>query len=242
MAASPDGLFYCKCHGDGVVEVKCSWKHRDELSLSEVATSNKDFYLSFHPESGEFSLKRNHPYYYQVQHQMLVTDRKFAIFMSFIENDVAVLYVPVDLVVCEEIKNKCNDYMEKVMLPQLLAEYFIKPNVEKKKVTLIAEPEINPNNTKVCDHDYAAPLPPIPVPSQSFYKICCQNEAKSIEEVVTCSVPECFIKTYHKSCAQPQRQRYTARWKCKTCDSNLRKIKRKSQVESQTVVKKNKGK
>lgn len=46
------------------------------------------------------------------------------------------------------------------MLPQRLAEYFIKPNVEKKKIALIAEPEMNPNNITVCDHDYPAPLPP----------------------------------------------------------------------------------
>jgi hypothetical protein len=28
IAASPDALFHCKCHGMGVIEAKCSWKHR----------------------------------------------------------------------------------------------------------------------------------------------------------------------------------------------------------------------
>lgn len=29
FAASPDGVRNCLCHGEGLVEIKCSYKHRD---------------------------------------------------------------------------------------------------------------------------------------------------------------------------------------------------------------------
>ena len=30
LGASPDGLISCSCCGDGLVEIKCPYKHRDE--------------------------------------------------------------------------------------------------------------------------------------------------------------------------------------------------------------------
>jgi hypothetical protein len=50
--------------------------------------------------------KKKHPYYFQVQHQMMVTNRNFCIFMAFIESDVAVILVPIDAKVVEVIKSK----------------------------------------------------------------------------------------------------------------------------------------
>jgi hypothetical protein len=51
-------------------------------------------------------MEKKHPYYFQVQHQRMVTNRNFCIFMAFIESDVAVILVPIDAKVVEVIKSK----------------------------------------------------------------------------------------------------------------------------------------
>ena len=37
LAASPDGEISCKCHGDGLYEAKCPWKHRNKTMKEYVA-------------------------------------------------------------------------------------------------------------------------------------------------------------------------------------------------------------
>ncbi|KZS04142.1 Uncharacterized protein APZ42_032963 [Daphnia magna] len=128
MAASPDSLFVCECHGRCVVEVKCSWKHRNAASLSQVALDNNDFCLMYDCEEEAFFFKKNHPYFYHIQHQMIVCDCTYGIFMMFIEKDICVISIPFDKVVADEIISKTHKYMRQVMLPQLLCEHYVKSN------------------------------------------------------------------------------------------------------------------
>ena len=37
LAASPDGEISCKCHGDGLYEAKCPWKHINKTMKEYVA-------------------------------------------------------------------------------------------------------------------------------------------------------------------------------------------------------------
>ena len=71
LCASPDALIEYNCCGQGVVEVKCSLCAQ-ESSLEETADAVESFCLDVHP-TGKFQLKRNHPYYFQVQLQMFAS-------------------------------------------------------------------------------------------------------------------------------------------------------------------------
>ena len=68
FVASPDGLIYCDCHGNGVLEIKCPYKYKDGFEKCE---SSQNFLLDLND-----SIKINHEYYYQVQGQMLVLDNR----------------------------------------------------------------------------------------------------------------------------------------------------------------------
>lgn len=74
-------------------------------------------------------MEKKHPYYFQVQHQMMVTNRNFCIFMAFIESDVAVILVPIDAKVVEVIKSKTCMYMKNIILPPLPCEHFLRIKV-----------------------------------------------------------------------------------------------------------------
>ena len=81
LGSSPDGLVSCpceKCKGnpEGVLEVKCPYKSRF-MSVSEASTDPKFFcYL----DNGVVKLKQNHNYYFQVQGQMAISNRKWCDF------------------------------------------------------------------------------------------------------------------------------------------------------------------
>ena len=69
IGASPDGIVCCSCHGESLLEIKCPFKYRENLKGWEF---DKDFPIS---ASGE--IKKLHRYYYQMQHQMFVTNKRF---------------------------------------------------------------------------------------------------------------------------------------------------------------------
>ena len=54
MGASPDGIIKCKCHGKGVLEIKCPFCHK--VASIKGAALNKDFCLKQQPGEEQFRL------------------------------------------------------------------------------------------------------------------------------------------------------------------------------------------
>lgn len=128
MGASSDGFIECDCCGRGIIEAKCSYSHRHAASLTSVALSDANFCLSYNVELKEFQLKQTHPYYYQMQQQMVCSETSFGLLMVFVEDDIAVVNVNRDPVICDEIIAKTKCYSLKVLLPQLLSDCFVSAN------------------------------------------------------------------------------------------------------------------
>lgn len=105
LAATPDGLI-----GQNIiVEVKCPYSARDitpeEAILKKIVKYGKIL-------NGKFQLNRNHPYYFQVQGQLFVCNKKFCYFA---------IWTPKGLMY-ERIK---PDYdLWKTMFPKLKTFYF----------------------------------------------------------------------------------------------------------------------
>ena len=75
LGASPDGITNCSCCGQGILEIKWSFKNR-EKSVEEAARDDPDFCLNSY-----LSLKVKHRYYTQVQFQMYVLHVQFCDFV-----------------------------------------------------------------------------------------------------------------------------------------------------------------
>ena len=79
IGASPDGIVSCKCHTDGLLEVKSLY------SIAHTSPTSPECHLdclSRH-ESGLTSLKHSHQYYSQIQAQMGVTGYKWCDFFIY---------------------------------------------------------------------------------------------------------------------------------------------------------------
>lgn len=57
IAASPDGIFKCPCHGSTVIEIKCPFSHRNKMLL-DAAKEDFGFCLSV-GENGVLYLKNS---------------------------------------------------------------------------------------------------------------------------------------------------------------------------------------
>lgn len=67
LAASPDGMFTCKCCNPATIEVKCPYSVRNENLHNLEAYKRVEF---LEDVMGEPRLKRSHKYYTQMQAQM----------------------------------------------------------------------------------------------------------------------------------------------------------------------------
>ena len=116
LGASPDGLVLCSCHGKGLLEIKCPFKYRENLKGWQ--------YDPTFPISPDGDIRTSHKYYFQMQHQMLVTNVQFTYFYIWsngpdIENFLIVKVVKDDDF-CTKLLEKYDKLFNIVILPELL--------------------------------------------------------------------------------------------------------------------------
>ena len=85
FGATPDGIVSCDCCGDGIVEIKCPFCKRN-AKLVDAADDGK-FCLT-RTTDGALELKHTHPYYYQVQMQIFVSQTDYCDFVVWTEDDI----------------------------------------------------------------------------------------------------------------------------------------------------------
>lgn len=74
LAASPDGLI----ENNSIVEIKCPASIKD-FTPQEAFENKKLNFMNF--IDGELKLKTSHDYYYQIQGQLHITERKYCYFV-----------------------------------------------------------------------------------------------------------------------------------------------------------------
>lgn len=80
LGASPDGMISCECCGNGVLEIKCTYKYKDELPTSAIALSDRNYCLK-QDETGKIIFSNSHQYYDQVQGQMAICNLRTEVFL-----------------------------------------------------------------------------------------------------------------------------------------------------------------
>ena len=81
LAASPDLEVECDCCGLGLVEIKCPYSIKGEIPTSENLVYLREVTDSSNQKN--ITLKENSSYYFQVQGQMGVTNRKYCDFFIY---------------------------------------------------------------------------------------------------------------------------------------------------------------
>lgn len=124
MGASTDAFVSCACCGNGVVEVKCPYKYRDNTIPEYMDAKDSCFELG----ANGIQLKRNHAYYYQVQAQLHVCDVRYCDFVVCTfpsdEATIAVVRTYKDASFWEECFKKAACFFRVCILPELLGKCY----------------------------------------------------------------------------------------------------------------------
>lgn len=127
LGASPDGLL-----GDEtIIEIKCPYTCRHKQITPETVS-----YIVPGDREGEYKLKKETPYYYQIQGQMYCSGRKYCNLIIFTFKDMKVVFVDRDeefINYMLEVLNKYYvDYFKKALFNKYLYKNYletIKPKV-----------------------------------------------------------------------------------------------------------------
>lgn len=114
ISASPDLLVHCKCCGEGLCEVKCPESIKDQ----RPSPANVPYLISL--EDGKVSLKKKHPYYYQIQGQMGILERKYCEFFVFTHHGHICVRETFDLEKFNEIMEDMTWFWENYIVDELL--------------------------------------------------------------------------------------------------------------------------
>lgn len=115
LAASPDGISTCDCHGDAVLEIKCPFKYKNLCSTEILQIQDPTFCLDTHG-----SLKKAHQYYDQVQTQMLVTNCAQCNFVIWTEPGLVIANVSRDEEHVTHLLHQTKVFVETHLFPELL--------------------------------------------------------------------------------------------------------------------------
>lgn len=113
LAASPDGLI----GDDAIIEIKCPYKI-SEMSPKE-AIENKIIDCCI-LENDMLKLKRTHNYYYQVQGQLHVTQRKFCYFVLWSPKGMLFEKIERDEEFWKNIEPKLESFFFECLLPEII--------------------------------------------------------------------------------------------------------------------------
>lgn len=122
LGSSPDGLVGSDC----LVEIKCPYSAQGE-DIDACIKNRKIKCFNYDKKSGQISLNKKHNYFYQIQGQLNILERKtciFAIWTGF-DKKIKIEFVARDQELWEsDIFPKLNEFYNNHLLPEILDPRF----------------------------------------------------------------------------------------------------------------------
>ena len=192
FGASPDGLVTCECCGNGCLEIKCPYTCKDSASI-EIGWLEK--------HDGMTKLKRQHPYYYQIQMSLFVTDRQYCDLFVWCPNASHLERITKDNELWTEMSKKASDFHVKCVMPELLGHYFTQKQVLKPvpAASVVSQSSGLDNST---DSDNVK------------YCICAGTDDG--RKMIMCESENCSKMWFHMACLKLKRVP-KGKWLCKDC-------------------------
>ena len=233
FGASPDGVINYTCCGQGVLEIKCPYCHRENGLRTTAAKDNQFCLKTLH---GELHLDQNYAYYYQVQTQLFVCDVQYADFCvctcmadddresSSQDSNVHIERYTRTMAFGQNALQKYRIYL----LPEIIGNWYTRlsgftsssshdeqpgssGNTESQAIEDLSE------NSNDCDH--------------ARYCYCCGPEAGTM---IGCDNPDCSVEWFHIECLQIctiSKRKF--KWYCPDCRKlNVSKEKYKESITS----------
>lgn len=196
IAASPDLLIECKCHGKGLCEIKCPYSNRH-------LTPNAETVLYLENVNGTCRLKRSHEYFYQIQGQMGITGRNYCDFFVYTVHGYHCERIVFETGLWQSIVDNCIQFWTLHIAPQIGLQLCVTSGsdtdtADEQDVTVAAKSSDHSYNHRKKD---AGPLvkPPYPIVNLcGVCRDCCSTDDTHLTDTaVQCS--QCML-WYHLKC------------------------------------------
>ncbi|GBM79705.1 hypothetical protein AVEN_138719-1 [Araneus ventricosus] len=115
LCTSPDGLV----GSEGLVEIKCPYTAREAKALQEFYEGNKKFGLKF-KENKDVFLPTSHKFFYQIQGQLNITNRKWCDLFLWCREDSLTIRIERDETFWKSILPKLKHFYFHCLLPEIL--------------------------------------------------------------------------------------------------------------------------
>ena len=186
LGATPDLLVNCLCCGDGCVEVKCPFKHKDSFIIEAVESDDK---FCLKKVNGRIRLSEAHSYFYQIQSQLHVCNKKYCDFIIYTNVDFYIERIMPNNAFWLDMVLKCKLLFNNSILPEMVAKYFTR--------------ERNMNATRVVTD----------APISSKYCFC---DGEEVGELFACNNKGCLRKLFHLKCVNLKNKPKRC-WLCPDC-------------------------
>ena len=196
IGASPDGKISCKCCGDGLIEVKCTFKYRDVTPIADIALSDSTYFLKQHPSTGKVILNRCHKYYYQVQAQLHICNLSYCDFICWTQKGIFVERIQKDDFLARNLP-QLTRFFKEYLLPEILTC--------KLHDSYLDNPTIN-SNPKPCSS------------KQTPQNVFCLCKKEEYGTMIACENSSCPIEWFHLNCVGLRRVP-KGEWYCPSCMS-----------------------
>ena len=114
LGATPDGIVKCDCCGNGLIEIKCPYKHKQSHPHNVVESK-----FCLEHVNGRIYLKKTHEYYFQIQGQLAVCEMEYCDFVCWTPHGMHIERILPDTLF-ETIKPAVDTFFLKVLLPLLI--------------------------------------------------------------------------------------------------------------------------
>lgn len=189
LGATPDGLIECDCCGEGVLEVKCPFKHRDKHPHDAVVDLQ---YCLRNDDDGTVHLRCDHQYYYQVQGQLAICEKEYCDFVCWTPHGIHIERILADPLHFSDTKVALDEFFLQVMLPLLLTG---REHVGVSDSTSCSGPQLD-NQTQDLSH-----------------KTYCWCNGDDIGRMVACENSTCPKEWFHFQCVGLKRKP-RGKWYC----------------------------
>lgn len=122
FAATPDGVCSCQCCGEYFVEIKCPFSAAQQNASVENLMQLKDSFME--TINGGYCLRHDHAFYYQLQMQMALGKKKFAIFYVWSTKFRIMNRIPFDASFWTEKSVKALRFATNVLSIELMNSYY----------------------------------------------------------------------------------------------------------------------
>ena len=176
MGASPDSVVVCDCCGEGCVEIKCPYCNEDQFIFETLDERNTCLTKS----GNEIQLNRNHGYFYQIQCQMFVAEKKYCDFYLWTEKDWHIERILPNKSFWDDTLSKSREFFQLCILPELVGKFY---TVDIAPATADENIDRNIHNT-----------------NESVITYCYCKQSECGGEMIACDNQKCVTEWFHIDC------------------------------------------